>query len=222
MMSHWQQGAAAVALGLGLALGCFGSGCGGGDAPAAKAADAGTRKGSPSKDAGAGTPDAGAADAADDVVLPKETFSEFEFAESERSRDPFRSFEEEFVEKTRARAKSQREVVLDSYALEELKLIGIVLGANPPVAMLKDPRGKGHTVQRGQFVGRAEVVESSSQGGAAYELNWRVQAIRDGDVVFVREDPQNPDVPAATKVIPLRPEGEQGFTAEELESARER
>jgi hypothetical protein len=26
-------------------------------------------------------------------------------------------------------------------------------------------------------------------------------------VVLVREDPQNPDVPSATKVIPLRPEG---------------
>jgi type IV pilus assembly protein PilP len=38
-------------------------------------------------------------------------------------------------------------------------------------------------------------------------VNWRVDSIRDGDVVLVRSDPANPDVPTATRVIPLRPEG---------------
>ena len=69
--------------------------------------------------------------------------------------------------------------------------------------MLVDPTGKGHVVRRGDFVGRADVVQLAGATGATYELNWRLDRIRDGDVVLVREDPNNPDVPAATKVIPL-------------------
>lgn len=138
---------------------------------------------------------------------PKIDFQEAEFAESERSRDPFRSYASLFVDEARGKVKSQREVVLDQYALEELKLVGIVTGIHPAKAMLVDPTGKGHVVQRGQFVGRPEVVQAGSGSGAAYEINWRVERIRDGDIVLVREDPQNPDVPSATRVIPLRPEG---------------
>ena len=41
-------------------------------------------------------------------------FQETEFAESERSRDPFRSFAKMFVDEARTKIKSQREVVLDS------------------------------------------------------------------------------------------------------------
>ena len=153
--------------------------------------------------------DAGAVDAAPDAPPPRADIQESEWVESERSRDPFRSFATTFVEEARNRVKSQREVVLDNYALDELRLVGIVLRAHPPVALLVDPTGKGHTVKRGQFVGRSEVVQVG-QRGAAYEINWRVDRIRDGDVVFVREDPQNPDVPSSTKVIQLRLEGARG------------
>lgn len=134
------------------------------------------------------------------------TFEEYEFGESERSRDPFRSYEEYFAAEAKGRVESQREVLLDKYSLDQLRLIGIVQNADPPVAMVVDPTGKGYTIKRGMFIGRAEVVQSPGQRGAAYELNWRVERVRDGDVVFVREDPQNPDVPSATKVIPLRTE----------------
>lgn len=150
-------------------------------------------------------PDAGAADAA--VGPPKIDFQEAEFAENEKSRDPFRSYANMFVEEARGKVKSQREVLLDQYSVDELKLVGIVTGIDPAKAMLVDPTGKGHVVQRGQFVGRAEVVQASTTTARAYEINWRIDRIRDGDVVLVREDPQNPDVPSATKVIPLRPEG---------------
>jgi len=152
------------------------------------------------------TPDAGVADAAAESPLPQPDIQENEWVESERSRDPFRSYENLFVDEARNRVKSQRAVVLDHFSLDELKLVGIVLRANPAMAMLVDPTGKGHTVRRGQFVGKAEVVQKG-QRGVAYELNWRVDLIRDGDVIFVREDPQNPDVPSATKVLPLHPEG---------------
>ena len=151
--------------------------------------------------------DAGAADAAADSAVPLKPVDEAELAESDRSRDPFRSYAQLFVEEARKAVRSQREVVLDQFSLDELKLIGIVRSGAVAVAMLMDPSGKGHTVRRGQFVGRSEVVQGAGQGGTPYEINWRVDRIRDGDVVFVREDPRNPDVPTATKVIPLRPEG---------------
>jgi type IV pilus assembly protein PilP len=155
----------------------------------------------PTSTVDAGTKDGGEA-------LPKVDLQEAEFVESERSRDPFRCFAEAFIEETRDRVKSQRDVVLEQYSIDELKLAGIVTGINPPRAMLVDPDGKGHVVVRGDFVGRPETVQASSQSSVAYEVNWRVDRIRDGDIVLVREDPTNPDVPTATRVIALRPEGD--------------
>jgi len=137
---------------------------------------------------------------------PKVEVQENEFAESERSRDPFRSFAKSFAQDTKAHVHSQREVILSQYALDELKLIGIVTRAEPAKAMLVDPTGKGFVVQRGQFVGRPDVVQAAGTSGTVYEINWRVDRIRPSDVVLIREDPSNPDVPSATRVIPLRPE----------------
>jgi type IV pilus assembly protein PilP len=138
---------------------------------------------------------------------PKVEIVEAEFTESERSRDPFRSFADIFKEESQGAAKSQREVVLSQFSIDELKLIGIVTRAEPAKAMLVDPGGMGHVVKRGQFVGRADIVQAAGRTGASYEINWRVDRIRDGDIVLIREDPANPDVPSATRVIPLRPEG---------------
>lgn len=154
--------------------------------------------------AAAAAADAGADDAG---PLPKIEIREGEFAETEKSRDPFRSFAAMFADEAKGKIRSQRQVVLDQYSVDELKLVGIVTRIHPAKAMLVDPNGKGHVVQRGQLVGRAELVQPSGPGGAAYEVNWRVDRVRDGDIVLVREDPQNPDVPAATRVLPLRPEG---------------
>jgi type IV pilus assembly protein PilP len=134
-------------------------------------------------------------------------FPEADFTETERSRDPFRPYARKFVEEAQRGVKSQRQVLLAEFSVDDLKLIGIVTRLEPARAMLVDPSGKGHVVRRGDFVGRADVVQLAGATGATYELNWRLDRIRDGDVVLVREDPNNPDVPAATKVIPLRPEG---------------
>ena len=136
---------------------------------------------------------------------PVVQFQETDFSESERSRDPFRSFASAFAEEARTRVKSQREVVLDQYSLDELKLVGIVTRIQPERALLVDPTGKGHIIIRGQFVGRAETVQGGTSG-ADYEINWRVERIRDTDIVFVRDDPNNPDVPSATRIVALRPE----------------
>lgn len=131
-------------------------------------------------------------------------FQETAFVESERSRDPFRSYAQFFVDEERGSVTSQREVVLDQYAIEQLRLVALVGGIDPPRAMLVDPAGVGHVVKRGQYVGRASVIQPTGGSGASYEVNWRVDRIRDGDMVLVRDDPTNPEVPSATRVIPLR------------------
>ena len=136
---------------------------------------------------------------------PAVEFQETDFTESERSRDPFRSFAKYFAEEARTKIKSQREVVLDQYSLDELKLVGIVTRVQPERALVVDPTGKGHIITRGQFVGRAEIVQGGASG-ADYEINWRVERIRDADIVLVRDDPKNPDVPSATRIIALRTE----------------
>jgi len=128
-----------------------------------------------------------------------------DFNDSTTMRDPFLSYAREFAEEAKKRVRSQRDVVLDQYGLDELKLAGLVTGIRPARAMLIDPTKKGHVVHEGQFVGRAEVVQGGASG-ADYEINWRVDRIRDSDIVLVREDPSNPDVPSATRVIPLRPD----------------
>jgi len=156
-----------------------------------------------SASAGAGAKVASPATAA---AQGRKDFPEAEFTETERSRDPFRSYSHKFVEETKGTVRSQREVVLAEFAVDDLKLVGIVTRIAPARAMLVDPSGKGHVVHRGDFVGRADIVQLGGQSGSTYQLNWRLDRIRDGDVVLVREDPNNPDVPAATKVIPLRPE----------------
>ena len=171
--------------------------------------------GSASAKAAAGAPSAaprgpapaGAPAGAGDASPPKLEFAEGDFTESERSRDPFRSFLDVFKDEAKGTARSQREVVMAQFGIDELKLIGIVTRAEPAKAMLVDPHGTGHVVQRGQFVGKPDIVQTAGRSGASYEINWRVDRIRDGDIVLVREDPANPDVPSATRVIPLRPEG---------------
>ncbi len=135
---------------------------------------------------------------------PAVDFQETAFNESERSRDPFRNYARAFVDEARGQVTSQREVLLDQYAIEELKLVALIQRIEPARAMLVDPSGVGHVVQRGQFIGRASVVQPTGGVGAAYEVNWRVDRIREGDLVLVRDDPSNPDVPSATRVLPLR------------------
>ena len=157
---------------------------------------------------------AAAASSASASPAPKIEVQETEFTESERSRDPFRSFVNTFAQDTKTKVHSQREVILSQYALDELKLIGIVTRVEPAKAMLVDPSGKGFVIQRGQFVGRADVVQAPGASGTVYEINWRVDRIRPSDVVLVREDPANPDVPSATRVIPLRPEDDSNAAGE--------
>lgn len=148
---------------------------------------------------------------------PKLELGDADFAESEKSRDPFRSYARLFLEEATGTVPNQLDVKLEKYSLEQLKLIGIITRVHPERAMLVDPNGVGHVVLRGQFVGKADVVQTAKDVGASYQVHWRVDRIRPNDVVFVREDPSNPDVPVARRVIPLRTDAE--LALEDLENA---
>ncbi|MEN9581634.1 MAG: hypothetical protein RJA70_4643 [Pseudomonadota bacterium] len=138
---------------------------------------------------------------------PKVEYQEEDFSETERSRDPFRSFADLFAAQSSKAVHSQRTVLLEGFPVDSLKLIGIVSRIEPAKAMLLDPTGQGHVVHRNDYIGKAERVQVGTTN-AEYEINWRVDRIRESDVVLIREDPTNPDIPSATRVIALRPEDE--------------
>ena len=163
--------------------------------------------GLPRAGASASAQPAGSASAARSAI-PKLDLQDADFAESDKSRDPFRSFARLFIEESAGQVESQVEVMLEKYSLDQLKLIGIITRVHPERAMLVDPNGVGHVVKRGQFIGKADVVQTAKNVGASYQVHWRVDRIRNNDVVFIREDPQNPDVPVARRVLPLRTEEE--------------
>jgi type IV pilus assembly protein PilP len=157
----------------------------------------------------AATPGAGAAAAGSPAdptglpPLPDREISERDFLESPTNRDPFRAFDDPTQAKESRRVETQRRVVVANYALEELKMSGIISGGAGRV-LVTDPSGLGHVLKIGDFVGKAEVVHSGGPGGASVSINWRLDRIRDNDVVFIREDPSRPDVPATTRVLSLR------------------
>lgn len=125
-----------------------------------------------------------------------------DFIESERNRDPFRSYARAF--RSRAPEEMQRRVIMPSTAVEEMRLIAIVTGTSRPSAMLVDPMGVGHVVERGDYVGRPKVIQAT--GSVAMMLNWRVDRIRENELVLTQQDPSDPTRNALTKVLLLSDE----------------
>jgi type IV pilus assembly protein PilP len=157
----------------------------------------------------AAVPDAGAGALAPPPIGRME-FAENDFVESDRNRDPFRTFIATFAPPESKRvAQNQRAVILPQFSIDELKLVAIVTGGDYPRAMVIDPGGKGWVLKRGDFVGRPEIVHIGGANGADYQLNWRVDKVRDGDLVFLREDPAQPGIPPASRVVTLHPEQEE-------------
>jgi type IV pilus assembly protein PilP len=152
----------------------------------------------------------GASDAAADAMpanlppLPVKEFGEPDFSESDRSRDPFRAFTQLFEQQAKARTTNQRNVIMDRYALEEMKLLGIVTRA-PARALLADPTGLGWVAKVGDFIGKPELVSTGGPTGVDVSINWRVDRIRESDVVFIREDASHPEIPPTTRVMSLHP-----------------
>jgi type IV pilus assembly protein PilP len=157
----------------------------------------------------AAVPDAGAAPTLALPPLPHMEFGENDFAESDRNRDPFRTYVAILAPETKKVAHVQREVILPQFSLDELKLVAIVTGGEYPRAMVVDPGGKGWVIKRGDWVGRPEIVHVGGANGSDYQINWRVEKVRDGDIVFTREDPAQPGIPPASRVIALRTETDQ-------------
>jgi type IV pilus assembly protein PilP len=154
----------------------------------------------PAADAGA---EGGYDPAANLPPLPLREFQERDFDETDQSRDPFRSFAGVFAAQAKSKILIQRKVLVEQYALEELRLSGIV-NRGVSRALLTDPKGLGWVAKIGDFVGKAELIHAGGPTGADVAINWRVDRIRESDVVFVREDPSHPEIPPTTRVVSLR------------------
>jgi type IV pilus assembly protein PilP len=116
------------------------------------------------------------------------------------SRDPFRAFPEApRPPPPDARPRRARRIPVD-----QLKLVGLVTNTPTPRALLVDPAGKGYIVTQGELVGRPEPVGPAGASGDDGEryASFRVDRIREGDVVLVREDAAGRS-PVSTRVLSL-------------------
>jgi type IV pilus assembly protein PilP len=132
-------------------------------------------------------------------AAPRLALDDAAIAEGQASRDPFRAFAPSRPEPPpdhRPR-KSKR------WAVEQLKLVALVTRTDTPRAMVVDPSGKGWVLTRGDLLGRPEVVRAA---GDPHTASWRVDRIREADVVLVREGDGTSGTPAATRVLALHPE----------------
>ena len=81
-----------------------------------------------------------------------------DFAESDGNRDPFRSYLSTFGVEKPTSVKHYK-IVLEKFALDELKLAGISSGEDmAPRAMFVDPGGMGVFVKRGDHVSKADAL----------------------------------------------------------------
>lgn len=154
-------------------------------------------------DASAAAASATATASAKATEPPPVVFTESDFIESEESRDPYREYTSLFVKAVDEVSRDiGRKVKAPMYALDEMKLVGIV-GGSPDRAMLVDPKAYGWILYPGDFIGKAELVNTGGTEAQEVPLNWKVDRIRENDVVFVREDPARPQIARTTRVLPL-------------------
>jgi type IV pilus assembly protein PilP len=133
-------------------------------------------------------------------------FKDDDFVESEHNRDPFRSYVSAFrsrgPEASGGGSTDQRPVIMPTTAVEEMRLIAIISGLTRPKAMLLDTLGVGYVVERGDYIGRAKVLQAT--GSVTMTLNWRVDRIRENEVVLTRQDPTDPTRPPLLRIISMR------------------
>jgi type IV pilus assembly protein PilP len=133
------------------------------------------------------------------------SFKDEDFVESEHNRDPFHSFAASFrAHGAEANAETQRFVIMPNTPVEGMKLIAIISGLTRPKAMLTDEHSVGYVVQRGDYIGKPKVFQTT--GSVAMTLNWRVDRIRDTEVVLTRQDPTDPGRPPLSRIISMRDE----------------
>lgn len=148
-------------------------------------------------------------DAGIDAGIAQIVYRDEDFAESDTNRDPFRSFVSIFVVAPPELDRGGREVTMADTGVDEMRLIGVVTGFSNPRAMIIDREGIGHVVRRGDYIGRSEVVQVGGTEQLPVTLNWRLDRIRDAEIVLIREDPTAPNRPPLTRVLTLRDEEEE-------------
>jgi Tfp pilus assembly protein PilP len=99
---------------------------------------------------------------------------------------------------------TQRLVIMPATSLEEMRLIAVISGLTRPKAMLIDSHNVGYVVQRGDYIGKPVVVHST--GSVAMTLNWRVDRIRENEIILTRQDPSDPGRPPLSHIIGMRDE----------------
>jgi len=83
-------------------------------------------------------------------------------------RDPFRSILDDQARSDERTGGKTDCGPLCKWELEQLKLVAVISGVSNPLAMVEDPKGSGHVVRRGTFVGKR---------------NGKVTQIRAGEIV---------------------------------------
>ncbi len=86
----------------------------------------------------------------------KRTLSKDDFTESDSNRDPFRTFLSSFA--TKMTVNLAHKIVFEKFALDELKLAGIVTGELQPRAMFIDPTGQGVAIVRGDHISKVDAL----------------------------------------------------------------
>lgn len=82
-----------------------------------------------------------------------------DFIESEANRDPFRNYLSSFA--VQVVVNKQHKIILEKFALDELKLVAIISGEGmPPTAMFVDPTGMGVAVKRGEHLSKSDALIS--------------------------------------------------------------
>ena len=119
--------------------------------------------------------------------------SDSDFIEGASNRDPFRSFMSEFAGRGARLPTIQRKIIMQRYALDELKLIGVITGGIRARAMFRDPTGLGVSVKRGDYI-------SKSAGRITQILSDRV-------VIQIQEHAEGAQA-LADRVVELHPKEE--------------
>jgi type IV pilus assembly protein PilP len=150
---------------------------------------------------------------------------DIDFTESDRSRDPFRSFAREIAPQAESQGPGIdiASIKLSDRSLDELQVIAIIVGVSSPYAMLTDTTGAGTIIRRGDLVGRPDTIVTPGENGGPHQVPWRVARIvgsrisRDrnnnlteipAEVVFEREDRAALTPTRIERSLSLAPPGE--------------
>jgi type IV pilus assembly protein PilP len=129
------------------------------------------------------------------AAMSLRSISEDALTSNPPSRDPFQAYTpgpDPLPKDTRPRRAHRIPV-------DQLKVVALVTNTPDPRAILVDPSGKGYIVKVGELVGSPE--PSTAPGDRAHRTaSYRVDRIRQGGVVLVREDA---DAAPTTRVLSL-------------------